>query len=217
MPPPAASAEQFTLPRSEERMDVRAESLSPSPAAAAVPATQPSAPARAEESPRDEPYKEPTPAPATNPDTTATNRNAAATPSKPAAPPVVTVAPPVATNNDSTPQKSPVSVPRNIGTAEPPPPPAEARRAAVIVKGESLRRVQPDYPASARASRQSGTVAVEVSINERGDVVAAQVLSGPLLLRDAAAAAARRWKFKPATRDGKPISSVSTITFNFKM
>ena len=50
-----------------------------------------------------------------------------------------------------------------------------------------------------------------------GDVVAAHVLSGPSLLRDAAVAAARRWKFKPATRDGKPISSVSTITFNFKI
>jgi protein TonB len=196
-------------------MDVRAESPSPSPAAA--PATQPSAPVRTEEAPRDEPYKEPSPAPATNPDTTATNNNAAATPSKPVAPPIVSVAPPVATNPDSASQKTPVNMPRNVGTAEPPPPPIEARRAAVIVKGESLHRVQPDYPANARAARQSGTVAVEVNINERGDVVAAQVLSGPSLLRDASVVAARRWKFKPATRDGKPISSVSTITFNFKM
>ncbi|MEN3335738.1 MAG: periplasmic protein TonB [Blastocatellia bacterium] len=215
LPPPAANAEQFTLPRSEERMDVRAES--PSPSSATVPTTQPSAPAHAEEAPRDEPYKEPPPAPATNSETAAINRNASPTSSKPVVPPVVTVTPPVDTNPDSTPQKSPVSPPRNVGTAEPPPPPAETRKAAVIVKGESLHRVQPDYPSSARAARQSGTVAVEVSINERGDVVAAQVLSGPPLLRAAATAAARRWKFKPATRDGQPISSVSTITFNFKM
>jgi len=107
-------------------------------------------------------------------------------------------------------------MPRNGEAAEPPPPVA-ARKAAVIVKGESLRRVQPDYPTSARAARQSGMVAVEVSINDHGDVVAAQALTGPVLLRDAAVAAARRWKFKPATRDGQPISSVSTITFNFKM
>jgi TonB family C-terminal domain len=217
MPSPAANAEQFTLPRSEERMDVRAESPPPPPAAAAAPATQPSAPAHGEETPRDEPYKEPTPASTVNPNTTTTDNHAAATPSKPVAPPVVSVAPPVATNTDSAPQKMPAIMPGNAGTSEPPPSPAETRRAAVIVKGESLHRVQPDYPASARAARQSGTVAVEVSINERGDVVAAHVVSGPSLLRESAASAARRWKFKPATRDGKPISSVSTITFNFKM
>ncbi len=58
---------------------------------------------------------------------------------------------------------------------------------------------------------------VEVDINERGEVYGARILSGPALLRDAAVEAARRWKFKAATRDGKPIASVSTITFNFRM
>jgi TonB family protein len=212
LPPRVVNAEQFTLPRSEERMDVRAESPSSSPAA--QPATQPSTPARDEAS-SNEPYKEPVSAPAANANPTAANNNAAPTSIKPA-PPVVSVAPPVATNPDSSPSKVPSVMPRNGEAAEPPPPVA-ARKAAVIVKGESLRRVQPDYPTSARAARQSGMVAVEVSINDRGDVVAAQALTGPALLRDAAVAAARRWKFKPATRDGQPISSVSTITFNFKM
>jgi periplasmic protein TonB len=213
MPPSRVSTEQFTLPRSEERMDVRAEASS-SGATAASPQT--SAPARDEAAPRDETYREATPAQPTNPNA-APNHNASPASTKPAAPPVVSAAPNVVTSTDNAPPKEPVSLPRNAGTAEPPPPPAEARKAAVIVKGESIRRVQPDYPSSARAVRQSGTVAVEVTINEHGDVVAAQVLSGPTLLRDAATAAARRWKFKPATRDGKPISSVTTITFNFKM
>jgi protein TonB len=213
MPPPVASAEQFTLPRSEERMDVRAESPSPSPAAA-VPTAQSTATPQGDASPRDEPYKEP-PVPAANPNTTTTNSNAPTT--KSVAPPVVSAAPNLTPNADAAPQKEPVRMPHNVSTAEPPPLPVEARKAAVIVKGESIHRVQPDYPASARAARQSGTVAVEVNINERGDVATAQVVSGPSLLRDAAVAAARRWKFKPATRDGQPISSVSTITFNFKM
>jgi len=212
LPPPVVNAEQFTMPRSEERMDVRAESPSTSPAA--PPTTQPSTPAHDAAASRDEPYKEPVPAPSANANTSAAN-NAVPTSSKSAAPPVVSAAPPVVTNTDS-PPKMPAVMPRNGDAAEPPPP-AAARKAAVIVKGESLRRVQPDYPASARAARQAGMVAVEVSINDRGDVVAAHALSGPALLRDAAVAAAQRWKFKPATRDGQPISSVSTITFNFKM
>jgi protein TonB len=145
----------------------------------------------------------------------AATRDTATTPSKSAAPPIIST-PPVTTNTDSLPQNVPASLPNHVGSASPPPP-VEARKAAVIVKGESLQRVQPEYPARARAARQWGAVAVEVSINERGDVIAAQALSGPTLLRDAAVAAARRWRFKPATRDGKPISSVTTITFNFKM
>src|SRR6185369_11543304 len=169
-------------------MDVRAESPSTSPAAA--PATQPATPARDEAVTSSEPYKEPASAPTANVNPTAANSNAAPTPTKPAAPPVVSAAPQVATNLDSPPSKVPAVLPRSGEAAEPPPPVA-ARKAAVIVKGESIRRVQPDYPTSARAARQSGMVAVEVSINERGEVAAAQALSGPVLLRDAAVAAAR--------------------------
>jgi protein TonB len=57
---------------------------------------------------------------------------------------------------------------------------------------------------------------VEVNINERGDVVSARAVSGPPLLRGAAVAAAKGWKFKPCTLSGKPIPSVNFITFNFK-
>jgi protein TonB len=121
----------------------------------------------------------------------------------------------VTANTGGSPQPVPVSLPQAGGIS--PPPPAEVRKAPVIIKGESIQRVQPEYPTRARTARQSGAVAVEVSINERGDVVAAQALSGPTLLREAAVAAARRWKFKPATRDGQPTSSVSVLTFNFKM
>lgn len=212
--PPVVTADQFTLPRSEERMDVRAESTAPA-TPAEPPAPQPSAAARGEGSPRDEAHKEPASTPAVNPDAAAGNRNTAPTLPR-SAPPVISTTPNVATDPTSPPQNLPVSMPQTVGSSAPPPP-VEARKAAVIIRGESIQRVQPDYPAKAREMRQAGVVAVEVSINDRGEVVAAQALSGPTLLRGPAIAAARRWKFKPATRDGKPISSVSTITFNFKM
>lgn len=212
--PQIPGAEQFNLPRSEERMEVRGEAPA-APASDAAPAAQPAAVARNEEASREEARKEPAAVPAANSDVPA-NRNTALPPSKSVAPPVLPTAPAVTTSPDRMPQGMPVSMPNNAGGSAPPPP-VEARKAAVVIKGESIQRVQPDYPARAREARQSGAVAVEVSINERGEVVAAQAVSGPTLLRDSAVSAARRWKFKPATRDGKPVPSVSTITFNFKM
>ena len=214
LPPHTAGGEPFTMPRSEESMDVRAESPSSN---AAGTASQPSQPAHDEAAPRDEHDREPTPAAPSNPNANVASPNTTSAPPKPTAPPVVAAAPNVATNPDGGSTKAPVGLPRNGDSAEPPPPPAETRKAPMIVKAESLQRVQPDYPTNARTARQAGMVTVEVSINERGDVVAAQVISGPSLLRQAATAAARRWKFKPATRDGKPISSASTIMFNFKL
>ncbi|HVG22323.1 MAG TPA: TonB family protein [Blastocatellia bacterium] len=103
------------------------------------------------------------------------------------------------------------------GAAPVPAAPAPPRKASVTVPGEALKRVQPSYPLSARSARQGGTVSVEIVISEDGNVVSARAISGPDLLRNAAVSAAKGWKFKPSTRDGKPVKSTSTITFNFKL
>jgi TonB family protein len=111
-----------------------------------------------------------------------------------------------------------VGVPENPAVAAPMPAmPAPPRKASVTIPGEAIRRVQPDYPASARSARQAGTVSVEIVINENGDVISARAISGSDLLKNAAARAARAWKFKPSMRDGKPVKSTSSITFNFKL
>jgi protein TonB len=107
--------------------------------------------------------------------------------------------------------------PQTVAPAPSPPPSAPAPRASVLIKGQALKQVQPDYPAIARGARQEGAVPVEVSINENGDVVSARAVAGPILLRTAAESAARQWKFKPSTRDGKPLATATTITFRFKL
>jgi protein TonB len=211
LPPQAVTGEPFTMPHSEERMDVRAESPAPSTNVAPAPSTP--AQANEESAAHNEPDKAPASAAPANSNANPTNNGPAPTAPQRAVPSVADV-PNVTTSSDRTAQK--VLLPRSEGS-EPPPPPAETRKAAVIIKAEAAQRVQPDYPASARAAHQSGAVTVELSINERGEVAAAQVLSGPSLLRNAAVAAARRWRFKPATRDGKPVSSVSTVVFNFRL
>jgi TonB family protein len=83
--------------------------------------------------------------------------------------------------------------------------------------GGALKRVEPVYPGNAREAKQSGVVRVEVSIDERGNVTSVQVLSGPPLLRGAALAAARSWRFKPSTIGGTPVKTTTVIDFNFKL
>jgi TonB family protein len=112
----------------------------------------------------------------------------------------------------------------------PPPPPPRPRDdqqtdepgdpGKVAVSGPRnsvLKRVQPEFPPLARAAGVEGSVAVEVTIDEEGNVVEAQAWRGHPLLRDAAVAAAREWKFKPTLIQGKPVRVVGTLTFDFSL
>ena len=82
--------------------------------------------------------------------------------------------------------------------------------------GEVLRRVEPVYPQAARSAHITGTVTVELSINEQGNVTSARATSGPGILASVAEAAARGFKFKPTTMDGVPVRSSRTVLFHFK-
>jgi TonB family protein len=81
---------------------------------------------------------------------------------------------------------------------------------------EPLSRVRPLFPAQARVAHATGTVTVSVAIDEQGNVISAKATDGPVVFRPAAENAAIRWKFRPATRDGRPTPSTQTIRFNFE-
>jgi TonB family protein len=97
-----------------------------------------------------------------------------------------------------------------------PPPAPVVRRSAVMAGGEVVRRVSPSYPQAARSAHITGTVTVEISINEQGNVISARATSGPGMLAGAAESAARGFKFKPITLDGVPVKSNRTVLFHFK-
>jgi periplasmic protein TonB len=61
----------------------------------------------------------------------------------------------------------------------------------------------------------SGKVEVRVVISETGRVIDAKALSGHVSLRNAAEDAARQWVYRPATRDGVPVTAESVLTFTF--
>jgi protein TonB len=58
---------------------------------------------------------------------------------------------------------------------------------------------------------------VEVIVDTDGNVLSARAVSGHPLLKDAAVAAARGWKFTATLLDGLPVSVIGTITFNFSL
>ncbi len=73
----------------------------------------------------------------------------------------------------------------------------------------------PAYPETAKRARVSGTVRIETTINEKGDVTNVKVLNGHPLLTPAARAAVVNWKFKPVTMEGKPVKTDAHIQINF--
>ena len=80
-----------------------------------------------------------------------------------------------------------------------------------------VERVEPIYPALAKAARVTGQVVVEVTIDEQGYVVSAQSKSGHSLLQRAAVAAAWGWVFPPGTVVGAPTRMLGSLTFSFNM
>lgn len=91
-----------------------------------------------------------------------------------------------------------------------------------LMKMDSLvdlatRKFPPTYPPTARTARVAGVVKVEVVVDETGSVAEVKTTDGPELLRRAAAEAIKRWKFKPATRDGQPVRMSGFVNFNFTL
>jgi len=89
------------------------------------------------------------------------------------------------------------------------------RKAGGVLQGSATKRVTPEYPELASVARITGSVVVEVTVNEEGTVEAARAVSGHPLLKDAAVDAARGWVFTPTTLSGTPVKVIGTITFNF--
>jgi protein TonB len=99
----------------------------------------------------------------------------------------------------------------------PPPPPKVIRKSGGVLQGSALNKVEPSYPPLAKAAHVTGSVMVEITIDENGRVISASALSGHPLLKDAAVQAARGWKFAPTMLSGVPVKVIGTITFNFQM
>jgi len=106
----------------------------------------------------------------------------------------------------------------------PPPPPSPMldsdskliRKSGGVLAGSATHRVDAVMPPLARAARISGSVVVEVLIDEVENVISARAISGHPLLKDAAVEAARQWQFSPTQLSGAAVRVIGTLTFYFE-
>jgi len=91
------------------------------------------------------------------------------------------------------------------------PPEEHAPISGGVLNGKALTLPNPVYP----PVEASGTVVVQVLIDEEGNVVNAEAVSGPQALQDAAVNAAREAKFSPTKLKGEPVKVRGVLTYNF--
>ncbi len=84
-----------------------------------------------------------------------------------------------------------------------------------ILNGKATDLPKPPYPPAARSVRASGSVTVQVLVDESGRVISANAVSGHPLLRAAAVSAAISAKFNPTLLSGKPVKVSGVLTFEF--
>lgn len=85
-----------------------------------------------------------------------------------------------------------------------------------MLNGKAIDLPKPAYPAAAKAAHASGTVIVQVLIDESGRVFSAHAVSGHPLLHASAEAAAMQARFSPTMLSGRPVKVSGIVTYNFE-
>ena len=83
------------------------------------------------------------------------------------------------------------------------------------MNGKAVDLPRAVYPEEARKARASGSVQVQVLVDESGKVISAKAIFGPEALRAAAVQAALRAKFKPTLVGGTPVKVSGILTYDF--
>jgi len=79
--------------------------------------------------------------------------------------------------------------------------------------------LKPPYPAMKLLNEEEGAVTVRLTINEQGRVIAVDPVgpADPAFLEAARRHLLAHWRFKPASEDGRAVSSTTTVTLHFEL
>lgn len=83
------------------------------------------------------------------------------------------------------------------------------------MNGKAIDLPKPPYPAAARTVKAAGMVTVQATVDENGNVVSANAVSGHPILRASAEQAARQAKFSPTLLSGKAVKVSGVIVYDF--
>ncbi len=84
-----------------------------------------------------------------------------------------------------------------------------------VLNGKAISLPRPEYPAIAKQAHASGAVTVQITIDEDGNVISANAVSGHPLLRAAAVTAAREAKFSPTRLSGQAVKVSGALVYTF--
>ena len=118
--------------------------------------------------------------------------------------------------------------PTTVAAAPPPPPTTVAVKPGSLVDVNDAGVIAPvalnkpsfTYPPIALRQRIEGKVDLTVLVDERGGVADARVVSGAggkAGLNEAASEYVRRWKFRPATKEGVPVKTWTPVSVVFML
>lgn len=81
-----------------------------------------------------------------------------------------------------------------------------------------IKKVAPIYPEEAKKENISGTVVLDVTINQEGKVSSVKTKqSTHPALEKAAIDAVKQWEYVPLQMNGKPTAVITSITINFAL
>ena len=86
-----------------------------------------------------------------------------------------------------------------------------------VATGMLIQSTPPVYPAIAKTARIAGTVELHATISTNGTIKDLQVVSGPVMLRQAAVDAVRNWRYKPYRLNNQPVEVQTTINVVFTL
>ena len=115
-------------------------------------------------------------------------------------------------------EPSPRTSPSPYATIPPPNinmPPGSRIISGGVLNAKAISKPDPVYPPSAKAVKASGTVVVQVTVDESGKVISAKAVSGHPLLQAAAVQAAYQAQFSPTKLSGQPVKVTGVLTYNF--
>ena len=79
-----------------------------------------------------------------------------------------------------------------------------------------IERVSPQYPSAEHRARREGTVVLMLTIDRLGKVEHVRVVrSISTALDGAALRAVKRWRYRPARLDGKPVAVYKVVALRF--
>ena len=87
---------------------------------------------------------------------------------------------------------------------------------SVLTPPRLIQRVDPNYPATARAARVSGDVVLSIEVGKDGRVSRVNVVKElPFGLTREAIRVVEQWRFEPATVNGRPVSQELEVSVHF--